>query len=369
MTGVLADAVAGRQIVVCCGSGGVGKTTTAAAIAVQLAAEGRRVCVCTIDPARRLANSLGLVALGNEPQRVDDDRLAAGGVTAAPGGELWALQLDAKRTFDGIVERYAPDPAARARIMANPVYTQMSSALAGSQEYSAMEKVYELHESVRFELIVLDTPPSRNALDFLEAPTRLTDFLSGRSLGFFLSRGARAGRLGFRLANRGATIVFKVLERVTGVSLLADLSEFFGAFEAMYAGFSERAESVRALLASDAAVFLVVTSPERDPVDEALFFVEQLRETALPFGAAIVNRVHPALATSPADAGPLGDLAPRVAAAAAQYAVLADRDAAGVARLTAALGDVPAILVPHLDTDVHDVAGLAEIDDHLFATA
>ena len=351
-------ALAGKHVVVCAGAGGVGKTTTSAALALGLAAQGRRVAVVTIDPAKRLANALGLRALENEPRRVDASRLAGHGVEVT--GELWAMTLDAKRTFDELIARLAPDEQTRRDVLDNRIYQQLSTAVAGSQEYTAMAKLYELSRDERFDVVVLDTPPSRNALDFLDAPDRLTGFLEGRALRAFLAPTGLAARV----VGRGTSVVLGALRRVTGVELLEDLSTFFGALGGLLAGFRERAAGVQALLADPGTTFLVIASPEREPVAEAIFFGEKLRAAGLPFGGLIVNRVHaPVRGATPALDGDLGE---RVAAAAAEVQVLAERDAAAVARLRSALGGPPPVLVPHLPADVHDLDGLVAIHGHLF---
>jgi anion-transporting ArsA/GET3 family ATPase len=335
--------------VVCAGSGGVGKTTTAAAIAMGAAAEGARVAVVTIDPARRLANSLGLEELGNEPHRIAVD----------VEGELWAMMLDSKRTFDELIERLAPDARTRDEVLANRIYQQLSSAVAGSQEFTAIAKLYELDQEGGFDLLVLDTPPSRNALDFLDAPGRLTRFFQGRALRLFLRPG--------RLLGRGTGLVFSVLQRVTGVDLLRDLSTFFRSIGGMIDGFTERARRVGALLEDPATTFLIVTAPRHDPVEEAIFFHRKLRDADMPFGGLVVNRLHSAQAGNGALPAELdADLAKRVEAAAHELAALAERDAVNVEHLRTALGNPPTIVVPELDGDVHDVEGLALVRGHLF---
>jgi anion-transporting ArsA/GET3 family ATPase len=347
--------IEGREICVCCGAGGVGKTSTSAAIALGAAAEGRKVAVLTIDPAKRLANSLGLERLGNEPHRVP----------AVEGpGELWAMMLDAKRTFDELVEYYAPDARTRDAVLSNRIYQELSSAVSGSQEYMAMEKLYELHAGGEFDLLVLDTPPTRNALDFLDAPERLHRFIDSRSLRFFLS-GTRGG---LSLVSRGTSLMFAALRRLTGIDLLRDLSEFFASFGSMSEGFRARAERVIELLGSDAATFLLVTSPRRDAIDDAIYFHVRLRERRMPFGGAVVNRFHDVRGKDPDLISLLGDeLAAKVTANFADYQALAARDRANLKRLTEELADEPLIVVPELDGDVHDVEGLRALADHLFA--
>jgi anion-transporting ArsA/GET3 family ATPase len=345
----------GRTICVCAGAGGVGKTSTAAAIALGAAAEGRKVAVLTIDPAKRLANSLGLERLGNEPRRVKK--------VEGPG-ELWAMMLDPKRTFDELVESYASDERTRDAVLSNRIYQELSNAVSGSQEYMAMEKLYELHMAGGYDLLVLDTPPTRNALDFLDAPERLSRFIDSRSLRFFLS----PTRAGLKLMSRGSGLLFKVLEKVTGVNLLRDLSEFFTSFGDMSEGFRARAQHVTELMGSDAATFILVTSPRRDSIDEAIFFHQRLRERAMPFGGAVVNRFHTVDAEEiDLDALLEPALAAKVEANFADYRALAERDRANLQRLTDELAGDPLIVVPELDGDVHDIDGLRAMVQHLFA--
>ena len=360
--------VAGKRIVICAGSGGVGKTTTAAALGMGMAERGHRVAVVTIDPARRLATSLGLEELGNEPALVDPERFAGHGVEMR--GELWAMMLDAKRTFDGLIERLAPDARTRDEVFANRIYQQLSNAVAGSQEFTAIAKLYELDQDGGFDVLVLDTPPSRNALDFLDAPQRLKGFFGGRAVRMFL----RPAGLSGRVLGRSSGVVFSLLKRVTGVDLLQDIGVFFRTLGGMIDGFMERADRVAALLEDPATTFLIVTSPRHDPAEEAAHFHRKLAEAAMPFGGLVVNRVHraPAFAGALPDelAEELGDdLAARVDASARELGALAARDEAGVERLLERLGHPPTVVVPELDDDVHDVEGLALVRDHLFGEA
>src|SRR4051795_11508733 len=354
---MLTSLLAGKRIVICAGSGGVGKTTTAAAVAMGMAERGLRVAVVTIDPARRLATSLRLEDLGNEPHLVELEL----------EGELWAMMLDAKRTFDELIEQLAPDARTRDEVFANRIYQQLSSAVAGSQEFTAIAKLYELDQDGRFDLLVLDTPPSRNALDFLDAPQRLKGFFGGRAIRMFL----RPAGLSGKVLGRGTGMVFSLLKRVTGVDLLQDLSVFFRTLGGMIDGFPERADRVEALLGDPATTFLIVTSPRHDPAEEAIHFHRKLAEASMPFGGLVVNRVHRAGDVDgglpPALAKELGrDLADRVDTSARELAALAARDADGVERLVAELGDPPAIVIPELDDDVHDVDGLVRIREYLF---
>jgi anion-transporting ArsA/GET3 family ATPase len=367
-----AEILEGKGVCICAGSGGVGKTTTSAAIAAGMAARGLRTCVLTIDPAKRLADSLGLEELGNEATQVDRDLFEAQGIEMR--GELWAMMLDAKATFDELVRRHAPDEETRERVLENRIYQQISSALAGSQEYMAMEKLFELHSEGRYDLLVLDTPPTRNALDFLDAPRRLTQFIEGRSLRVFM----RPTGLAAKVAGRGASMMFSILRRILGFDLLADLSEFFSAFSGMVDGFRERAKRVNALISDPETCFFVVCGPQGEPITEAVYFHRKLVEAKLPVGGVIVNKVHFPTDHARGDGEDLrtllaselgdGELAERVAANFADYQALAERDAANIDHLAAELRTQQVIRVPYLDEDVHDLAGLAEINRYLFAT-
>ncbi|HEV7918201.1 MAG TPA: ArsA-related P-loop ATPase [Solirubrobacterales bacterium] len=352
----------GKEICVVAGSGGVGKTTTSASIAIGMAARGHRVAVLTIDPAKRLADSLGLSELGTELSEVDPALFTAEGIDFA--GELHAAMLDPKRTFDELIESHAPDRETYEKILDNRIYQELSNAVAGSQEYMAMEKLLELHEQGDFDLLVLDTPPSRNALDFLDAPKRLARFIEGRSLRLFLA----PGRFGLRIAGRGGSLLFGALKRVTGIDLLKDLSEFFGNFADMASGFSERAQRVDELLHGQDTTFVLVCSPEHEPADEAIFLRRRLRELKLPFGGAIVNKVRPAYHRARKklpDAIP-EDLAARVMENYERQRLLGRRDAENVARLEKSLGADKVVQVPLFGDDIHGVEGLVNMVDQLF---
>ncbi len=367
---MIAPRIADKQVLVCVGAGGVGKTTVSAALALGLAAQGRRVAVVTIDPARRLADALGLDALGNEPHLVDPARFQGHGVTLPEGGELWAMMLDPKHTFDDLIEQLAPDERSRDEILANRIYQQLSSAVAGSQEFTAVAKLYELHASGRFDVLVLDTPPSRNALDFLDAPDRLLGFLEGRALRALLAPTGLAARV----VGRGTGLLFGGLQRLTGVDLLTDLSVFLRALGGLLDGFRQRAGAVKALLADPATTFLVVSSPRREPVDEAVFFAGRLSEAGMAVGGVIVNRVTPAdglhddpQAVQATLAARLGaPLAHKVVAAYCDARALAEREAAQIERLRQQAGDPDPLVVAQLGGDVHDVAGLVRVCAGLF---
>jgi anion-transporting ArsA/GET3 family ATPase len=365
----LARRLAGRSVVICAGPGGVGKTTTAAALALGLARTGQRVAVVTIDPARRLASALGVGALGNEPQRIDPALLATHGIELR--GELWATMLDAKGTFDALIARLAPDERAREAALSNRIYQEISSAVAGTHEFTAIVKLHELHTEGGFDTIVLDTPPSRNALDFLDAPMRMTGFLEGRALRMFLAPGGLAARV----VGRGTGLVLSVFSRFTGVDLIADLTAFFGSIAGMVDGFRERAHTVDRLLRDPTTAFLLLTSPEPEAAREALFFAARLADADIDRAGVIVNRVHRdgLQGHTPAEVqalltGELGErLAARVAANLADFDVLVERDRATVARLAETLGDPHPILVPHLDGDVQDLATLNRVAEYLFS--
>ncbi|MDQ6835307.1 MAG: AAA family ATPase [Actinomycetota bacterium] len=369
-SGGLSELLEGKRICVCGGSGGVGKTTTSAAVALGMAARGAKVAVVTIDPAKRLANALGLQELENEPRRIEPERLAG---ALEMRGELWAMTLDPKRTFDELIDRIAPDPERAQEIKANRVYGELSTAVSGSQEFTAVAKLYELDRDGDFDLLVLDTPPSRNALDFLDAPGRLTSFLEGRALKAFL----RPTGVGMRVLGRGAAPFLGAMRKVTGMDLLTDLSTFFSLLGDMTDDFGERAAQVEKLLRAPTTAFVLVTSAQQAAIEEAIWFRRTLSESGLPFAGVIVNRVHHDLLgeAEPDVRGALDkltgldhDLAQRVAANFAQYHLLARRDRRGVQRLRDELGDYPLLLVPYLDDDIHDVEGLLRLHRFLFAS-
>ena len=362
----------GIEIVVCCGSGGVGKTTTAAALGLRAAEAGRRVVVLTIDPARRLAQSLGLTQLDNTPRPVQ-------GIDTSRGGSLDAMMLDMKRTFDDVVIAHA-EPGKAEQILANPFYQAVSSSFAGTQEYMAMEKLGQLKASADdWDLIVVDTPPSRSALDFLDAPTRLGSFLDGRFIRL-LSAPARAGsRAGLKVFGFGVQLVSGTMTKILGGQMLSDVQTFVAALDTMFGGFRERADQTYRLLAEDGTSFLVVAAPERDALREAAFFVDRLQADGMPLGGLVVNRIGrvaapgltPAKALSVAESLEDGG-GPRSAT-----------NAAGVLRLHAALvktaerqrelaerfsrghPGIPVAHVPALRTDVHDLDGLREVGSAL----
>jgi anion-transporting ArsA/GET3 family ATPase len=364
----LAAVTAEARVVVLAGGGGVGKTTTAAGIGLGLAQAGRRVCVLTIDPARRLADALGLEGQADEPVQVDLPDGTDG------EGELWVVMLDAKSTWDGLIRRHSETPAAAEKLLQNRVYREFSSAVAGTQEYMAVEKLQELLATDRWDVVLLDTPPTRNALDFLDAPQRLHAFLDSRALQMLL----RPATGGLGLLGRGANVFTGLLKRVTGMDLLSDLTEFFTAASGLTSGFSQRAKAVGALLAEPRTVFLLVASPRPDSLDEADAFRRTLAGRDIHYGGLVVNRVTRAVLDADDDAvrdalrGALDDDAVADDAA-AMHAVVraeAERDERLVAaHLRGAAGEEPVLLVPQLAEDVHDVDGLAGLTRHLFPEA
>ncbi|GHB69814.1 anion-transporting ATPase [Streptomyces cirratus] len=271
------------RIIVCCGSGGVGKTTTAAALGVRAAERGRKVVVLTIDPARRLAQSMGIASLGNTPSKV------AG--VSGHGGELHAMMLDMKRTFDEIVEAHAEGERARA-ILANPFYQSLSAGFAGTQEYMAMEKLGQLRARDDWDLIVVDTPPSRSALDFLDAPKRLGSFLDGKFIRVLMAPAKVGGRAGMKFLNVGMSLMTGTLSKLMGASLLRDVQTFVAAMDTMFGGFRTRADATFRLLQAPGTAFLVVAAPEPDALREAAYFVERLAAERMPLAGLVLNRVH-----------------------------------------------------------------------------
>ena len=358
------------RIVICAGSGGVGKTTTSAALALALAAAGQRVAVLTIDPARRLADALDIGAIGNTARRVPIER-----VLPEASGVLHAIMLDQKATFDEVVRRFAPSPEIRDRILGNHYYQFTSSRLAGTHEYMAMEKLLELHRSGDYDVVVLDTPPARHALEFLEAPERLRAlFDEGVMHWITLPR----GRGGFRVLERGSAALAGVLKRLVGERTVSDIAEFFYAFQTLWDGFRERSAAVRALLASEASTFLLVTTPSPAAHAEARDFLHTLREWGMPFGGFLVNRMVPA----PADPSPLdpSTLPPRppaieadtwaaITAAVCRAPVLQDAlaraDRSAMDGLTREAPGAPLWPIPELRRDVHDLEGLAAVAGYL----
>ncbi len=344
----LGSLVSSRSVVVCCGSGGVGKTTISAALALEAASLGKSACVVTIDPARRLADALGIAELTNSPTRIEGDW----------SGELWALMLDPKGTFDGLVHRYAASPEQAENILANRIYRNLTSALSGTQEYMAMEKLYELAEEGDFDVVIVDTPPTRNALDFLDAPGRLSRFLEHRLFQFLLM----PTRAYLRAVSVASQALLRTISKVAGADIVNDAVAFFQAFEGMEEGFRNRAHRMRELLAEPGTAFVLVTAPRTSSVKEAEWFAGKLAESGLRVEALVVNKVHPAFPTEsplpdiPADT-PLGSLIENLRAS--QQIAASEEQA--YKDLAESVAPAPVTRVTLLGSDVHDVGGLEEV--------
>ncbi|MBI2082117.1 MAG: ArsA family ATPase [Deltaproteobacteria bacterium] len=355
----LSTSMRDKKIIVCCGSGGVGKTTLAASIALWAAKNGRKTIVLTIDPAKRLATALGLDTLGLEPQIV---RGTAGG---AP---LYAMMLDTKRAFDRLIEKYAVSSTAQKTILENRLYQHLSSMISGSQEYMAMEQLYELFRRQEFDLIVLDTPPTRHALDFLEAPQKMIQLVSHSALKWFLKPGIFASRVGFGMLQKGAKI-FHVFDKLAGFEFLKELSEMLALMEGLLGGFHDRAESVYELLRQEIVGFLLVTSTSSVAIQDALYFYRQMSDRDLPFLGFIVNRVLAGVSDSSSKrlASLSAELRSRVLSVLDQYQQLADRDREAIALLKKMGGKKNYYFtIPFFSEDVHDLEGLLKVSEALF---
>ncbi|HKY59120.1 MAG TPA: ArsA-related P-loop ATPase [Aeromicrobium sp.] len=369
------DLLADRKvdIIVCCGSGGVGKTTTAAALALRAAEQGRKVCVLTIDPARRLAQSMGLTELDNTPRPVK-------GVDVGAGGSLDAMMLDMKRTFDEVVQT-AASPEKAKQILENPFYIALSSSFAGTQEYMAMEKLGQLHADPdsRWDLIVVDTPPSRSALDFLDAPERLSSLLDGR----FMRLMVAPARGPARVLTAGLSLVTGAMTKILGGEFLTDVQAFIAALDTIFGGFRQRAEATYRLLQADETAFLVVAAPEPDAIREAAYFAERLTSERMPLAGLVVNRLHTlagrSISAADAESGAqrlAHDGADEAATATAELLLVhaervrrSLREEKVAARFTASHPKVPTVAVPALASDVHDLDGLRQIGGLLAGVA
>jgi anion-transporting ArsA/GET3 family ATPase len=356
----LDDLVDSRAIVICAGPGGVGKTTCAATIALEGAKRGRRACVVTIDPAKRLADALGLESLTNDAHEV------------SPGawpGELWALMLDTKTTFDEVVRRNAASEQQAQAILDNKLYRNISGALGGTQEYMAMEKLYSLYSEGAYDLIVVDTPPTRHALDFLDAPHRLLRFLNNRLFRLLMA----PTRASLRAIGMATQMFLKTMSRVVGGAVVTDAIAFFAAFEGMEQGFRDRAQLVSRLLADSATAFVVVAAPRRDAVTEAVYFADRLSSSASTAGrveALVANRMFPTFGVVPSSlpAPPTTGSGAVLVENLADFARVADREEAHLEELTSRLPGVPVVRVPFLSTDVHDLQTLSEVGAYMFST-
>jgi anion-transporting ArsA/GET3 family ATPase len=375
--------VAAKEILIVCGSGGVGKTTTAAATATMAAIkQGGRVLVLTVDPAKRLANAMGLEALGNVETRVPQAAFDAAGVSCR--GELWAAQLDTKQSWDNLVRRHAPDAETVKRILENPLYQNVSGRFVQSHEYIALERLYELHSEGSFDLIIIDTPPTRNALDFLEAPERMADFFSSRLLRLLIVPYRS------RLVNLASRPFYQVADRVLGSQFLEDIAEFFILFQTMYDGFVQRARAVERLLHDKRTTFVVVSTLEAAPVHEAEFFIEVLKTKRFHLGALVLNKVLPDAFLESGAGSRAAWLSEHTAEAAAKVAPLVGAEPGQVERVLnevaesfrnfevvaqreakqrADLASVPDVVVsvPYFETDIYDLAGLVRLGEEIWS--
>ena len=374
--GSIEQLLAAKEIVVCCGSGGVGKTTTAAALAAMAATRhGGRVLVLTVDPARRLANALGLEGFGNVETRVPDSAFENAGVK--PRGELWAAMLDTKQSWDDLVRRHAPDKATESAILENKLYQNFAGRFVQSHDYIAMERLYEIHASGTYDLVVVDTPPTRNAVDFLDAPERMEDFFTSRFLRLLIAPYKS------RLISMASKPFYQVADRILGTQFLQDIAEFFILFQSMYAGFVERARAVSELLRDKRSTFIVVSTLEAAPLHEAEYFVDELDKRKLHLGAIVLNKVLPAYFLDPESAhvaerlhekvkeiaeavsspdeedADVARVLDEVAESYLRFAVVAQREAEQRAEL-AASPDVVAS-VPFFESDIADLGGLLRL--------
>jgi anion-transporting ArsA/GET3 family ATPase len=368
------------RIIVCCGAGGVGKTTTAAALGVAAAESGRHVVVLTIDPAKRLAQSLGLTSLDNSPRPVK-------GIDDSAGGSLDAMMLDMKRTFDEVVEAHST-PEKATQILANPFYQAVSSSFAGTQEYMAMEKLGQLRAMIGrdggpdWDLIIVDTPPSRSALDFLDAPKRLGSFLDGRFIRILTAPAKAGGRAYLKAFSTGVGLVTSTMTKIIGGQVLTDVQTFVAALDTMFGGFRERADLTYALLKDDETAFVVVAAPERDALREASFFVDRLEEEGMPLAGVVINRIQrveaPSLSGSRAAAAAeqlaesgvgsaTSDTTQGLMLLHADIARIAARHRAHAERFTAGHPGIPVVEVPSAAQDIHDLDGLREVGRSLEA--
>jgi len=357
-----------RGVVVCVGPGGVGKTTLAAALALQGGALGRRSLVCTIDPARRLASALGLSELGNVARPIPEASLRGAGIRLPAPVE--AMMLDMKQSWDELIARTASEEQ-RERILANRFYQSLSTALAGSQEYIALEKLWELHSARPGDLVVLDTPPTAHALDFLDAPARILEFLETDAARWLLTPALRGAQVGLRLFGLGGNLIGRTLSRIVGMQTLSDLSAFLLAMSGLNASFRERASSVRALLASETTTFVLVTSPAPERRDEAVRFHAALRAQGLDVAAVVVNQVHPSLA--PEDVASCRrlpePLRTKMELTLQEAQALAAADESGVESMAQAVSPTPLLTVPRFPEQVHDLGALWRAGAHLVAAA
>ena len=384
----LNELIENKKIITCVGSGGVGKTTVAATLAFHCAMEGKKTLVLTIDPARRLANSLGVKMLGNEEILVPREKFEEAGLH--PAGSLYAMMLDTKTAFDDLIKRVSPNEEVAQKILQNHFYQNLSTAMAGSHEYLAMEKLYNLYSEGNYDVIVLDTPPTRQALDFLDAPQRISDFFDKDVMKWFLKPTMAMGKRGLKLINRTGSWVFRIIKRITGAEFIQDVSDFFLGFGDVFDDFKDEADQAFDVLRGQDVVFLLVMAPSRMPIEEARFFYEKLEEYRMPFGGFVINRIHPDFLTHEERARHkeehgeayreklkqdlenearhhFGALAPSLIETLENVQTLAEID---IERIEAFIGSLGGTIshwsVPLLDEDVYDIQGLIRMRNFLF---
>jgi len=377
----LQDLLVQKRIIICCGSGGVGKTTIAATLALQGALLGKKVLALTIDPARRLANALGMSSLGNEETLVPDEKFLEEGIT--PRGKLYAMMLDTKHTFDEIIQRYAPNEEVRRTILENRFYQQLSSAMAGSHEYLAMEKLYQIYLRGSYDLIILDTPPTKHAMDFLEAPGKLRAFLNQNISGWFLKPYVTAGKIGLHFFNRTVATIVTMIRSLTGADFLKDVSEFIMGLSQAFDIFRSRADEVMYVLRGDATAFILIMGPTQVSLDEAYFFYQKLSEASLPCGGFLINCVHmdyPHRASADTNVGARdliealigqrglsGSLATALVENYYGFKRLRAYEEGQIERFLQRIsGKVPTAKIPYFDDEIYDIRGLKRMATVLF---
>ncbi len=356
-----------KKILICCGSGGVGKTTTAAALAVYASSLGYKTIVLTIDPAKRLANSLGIQKIDFQEKQISKTVLEKAGIKAH--GPLFAMMLDTKRTFDEIIKKYSPDPERAQAILENKLYQHLSSLIGGSQEYMAMEKVYEIAQERDYDLIIVDTPPSRHALDFLEAPNKMSSMVGDSILKWFLKPGLFIGRSSIKILDKSMKRIFKTFDKVAGFEFLQDLSTMLISTSGLLEGFQERAQKVELLLHDDETGFLLISAPQPIPLREAAYFYSKIEEYRFPFAGFIFNRVQPLPASSKL---------PTTLSAAAKaeyfemqflFKSLHQRDVGEIQKFKKQIPIDRQLFfktIPQFDHDIHDLSGLYQLGEKLF---
>lgn len=362
-----------KKLLLVCGSGGVGKTTLSASLALKAAILGKKVIVLTIDPAKRLATSLGLEELTSEPKRIDPKKIK--GLAQIENLELYAMMLDTKRTFDQLVIKYAPSKEAQEKILNNKIYHHLSNMIAGSQEYMAMEKLYEFSKENAYDLIVIDTPPTTHAIDFLHAPQKMIDALSHSMIHILLKPAILMGKGGFKIFDKGSKFILKIFDRITGFAFLQDISEMLLAFQSLLGGFQNRAGEVKEILTAPQTAFALVATGEKKSIQESQFFVKTLDELKLPLSGVILNRIHPYYPIKPdQQEEDLKTLNSLVGTQTSQkmiedfnnFQIVAKRELKLKKEITEHLEKgIPIATIPLFESDIHDLKGLYELGKYL----